>query len=510
MIRDSIRLRLTVWHIATIALLLGAFAAGTLIFLLRSARAREDSSLAYMSRAFVDGWKKERSEHAISPAVAASSAAAEFRYRDRRVVVFDSSSRPVAMSDSVPLSGALSTIGPPPRGVGLAEWAARASPAGEGSFATLQRGAEEDTQVRAHATRLTVAGQPFVVVVLGSLHAEKETAEAFAEALGVIIPLVILLAGLGGYILARASLAPVVAMARQAERTSERNLHERIPVGNPRDELGRLAVVLNGLLDRLERAFEQQQQAAEQQRNFMADASHELRTPVTAIRSAAEVALSRRDRSQEELTEALDVVRGEGLRLGRVVDDLFLLSRADAGDVPVRSELVYLEEVIQDCARAARAMATSRTISLVVPAADEAAFIGDPQLLRRLVMILLDNAIKFTPPGGEVRLVLERRPLAPQVYEIVVEDSGPGIPPEARERIFERFFRVEVARTRAAPLTHAESIGPGGREAGGAGLGLAIARWIAGAHGGSIRLDAADAAGSRFVVSLPVAQPSPR
>ncbi len=504
MIRDSIRLRLTAWHIVTIALLLGAFAAGTWVFLVRSARAREDSSLASTSQAFVDNWRTERAEHAISPAAAASSAAAEFRYRDRRIIVFDRSGRPVAMSDSVPFAtSALSTMGRQSPSVGLAEWAARASPAGQGSLITLQAGAEDDTQVRAHATRITLmAGEPFTVVVLGSLHAEKEAAESFVGALSILIPLVLVFAGLGGYLLARASLAPVVAMVRQAERTSALNLHERIPVGNPRDELGRLATVLNGLLDRLQRAFEQQHQAAERQRNFMADASHELRTPVTAIRSTAEVALSRTDRTQEELIDALDVVRGEGLRLGRVVDDLFLLSRADAGEVPVRSELVYLEEVIQDCARSARAMATSRTISMVVPLADEAAFVGDPQLLRRLVMILLDNAIKYTPSGGEVRVRLERTPLAPDAYEISVEDSGPGVPPEAREHIFERFFRVDVARTRA-PLTNAESSGIGGREAGGAGLGLAIARWIAGAHGGTVRLDATQAKGSRFVVSLP-------
>lgn len=505
MVRDSIRLRLTVWHIVVIALLLGAFSAGTWIFLVRSARARLHSSLVDTSGSFIAGWRAERAEHGATPATAASDAVAEFRYRDGQIVVFDRSGRSIAMSDSSAPEITLDTVVRTSGGLSLADWAARAPSSGDGSFTTLQRGDDEDTQVRAYARQATVAGEVFSVAVVGSLHAEGEAAEAFVEALSVIIPIVITFAGLGGYLLARASLAPVVAMARHAERTSALNLHERIPVDNPRDELGRLATVLNGLLDRLQLAFRQEQRAADQQRNFMADASHELRTPVTAIRSVAEVALSRRDRSHEELIDALDVVRGEAARLGRVVDDLFLLSRADAGEVPVRAELIYLEEVIQDCARSARAMATRRNVSLVVPLPDEAPFMGDPLLLRRLVTILLDNAIKYTPPGGEVRLLLERPAVMPQVYKIAVEDSGPGVPPEASERIFERFFRLNTARTR--PLASPSDTGE--LQAAGAGLGLSIARWIAGAHGGTVRLEATGVPGSRFVVSLPTGHPRP-
>lgn len=295
-----------------------------------------------------------------------------------------------------------------------------------------------------------MAGERFTVVVLRWLGAEDEALDAFLHALAVTIPLVLVLAAIGGYLLARASLAPVVAMARQAERTSVRNLNERLPVANPRDELGGLAVVLNGLLARLEEAFDLQQRAANQQRQFMADASHELRTPVTALCSVADVALARPDRDPTELVEALDVVRGEGRRLGRVVDDLLLLARADAGELPVRPEPLFLEELIQDCARAARAMAASRQITLIAPPADEAPLTGDPHLLRRLLMILLDNAIKYTSPGGQVQLSLTRvdTSTAECAYEIAVEDSGTGVPLEAREKIFERFFRADMARTR--------------------------------------------------------------
>jgi signal transduction histidine kinase len=283
-------------------------------------------------------------------------------------------------------------------------------------------------------------------------------------------------------------------MGRQARRISASNLDERLPVVNPRDELGGLAEVLNGLLARLEQAFAHEQRAAEQQRQFMADASHELRTPVAALSSVADVALARKDRDAGELREALDVVRGEGSRLGRLVDDLLLISRADAGELPSRREKLFLEELLQDSARAARGLAASRGVTLIAPPAEESPFIGDAHLLRRLVMILLDNAIKYTPRGGEVQLSLDRD-IALKLYRISVEDTGPGIPSWATERIFERFFRIDESRTRAAE-------GDGG--AASAGLGLAIARLTAEAHGGTVYLDETGPGGTRFVVTLPV------
>jgi signal transduction histidine kinase len=227
-----------------------------------------------------------------------------------------------------------------------------------------------------------------------------------------------------------------------------------------------------------------------QQRQFMADASHELRTPVAALSSVADVALAREDRDPGELREALDVVRGEGRRLGRLVDDLMLLARADAGELPVRKEPMFLEELLQDSARAARGLAAARGVTLSAPPADEAPFVGDADLLRRLVMILLDNAIKYTPAGGEVRLSLDRDS---ERYRISVQDSGPGVPAWAAERIFERFFRVDESRTRAAEDGGVTS----------AGLGLAIARWAAAAHGGTVQLEASGPSGARFVVTLP-------
>jgi heavy metal sensor kinase len=492
--RDSIRVRLALWHTLTVAALLGAFAVGTWLFLVRTTGARADQSLADMARAFVKVWNGVRAEEETSASSSSVVAASEFRDRDRRIVVFDRSERLVAMSDTTPLAPllsrrALSDLQQGP----VAALVRNATPASQ-TFTSLDAGGEEGAPVRAHAMRVSVDGQRFTVLTLRSLRAEDDATESFATAVSVAIPLVLLLAGLGGYLLARTSLAPVVAMGRQARRISASNLDERLPVENPRDELGGLAEVLNELLTRLEHAFEHEQRSAERQRQFMADASHELRTPVAALSSVADVALARQDRDPAELREALDVVRGEGRRLGRLVDDLLLLARADAGELPIQPERLFLEEVLHDSARAARGLATSRGISLIAPPAEEAPFVGDAHLLRRLVMILLDNAIKYTPPGGEVRLSLQCD-RAGERYRISVDDTGPGVPDWAAERIFERFFRADESRTRSANDDGTVSS---------AGLGLPIARWIAEVHGGTLHLDATGASGSRFVLSLPV------
>jgi signal transduction histidine kinase len=493
-LRDSIRVRLAFWHTLTVAALLVTFAVGTRIFLVRTIGARADQSLADMARGFVDVWKGVPAEDEARGGVSAAAAASEFRERDRRIVVFDGAGRLIAMSDTTARWPALSRRALSDLQRGPVAALLQHATSQNLTFTTLDAGREDRAPVRALAMHVLVDGQPFRVLALRSLHAEQEATESFAAAVMVAIPLVLLLAGLGGYLLARASLAPVVAMGLQAQRISAGNLHERLPVKNPRDELGGLSEMLNGLLSRLEHAFEQQRRSAEQQRQFMADASHELRTPVAALSSVADVALARKDRDPGELREALDVVRGEGRRLGRLVDDLMLLARVDAGELPIRREPLFLEELLQDSARAARGLAASRGVTLIAPPAEEAPFVGDADLLRRLVMILLDNAIKYTLPGGEVRLSLDRDG-ADERYRINVEDTGPGVPSWATERIFERFFRVDESRTRTAddPARMAS-----------AGLGLPIARWTAEAHGGTLSLDATGPSGSRFVVTLPM------
>jgi signal transduction histidine kinase len=259
-------------------------------------------------------------------------------------------------------------------------------------------------------------------------------------------------------------------------------------VANPRDELGRLAETFNELLARLEASLDQQRQ-------FMADASHELRTPVTIARTAARVALQQPTRAEGEYRETLDIVEQETIRLSRIVDDMFTLTRADAGNYPMRLTPMYLDEVVDDAVRAARVMGASRGISVEVACVHPAPFAGDEDLIRRLIINVLDNAIRFSPASGTVRVALDR---AGDEYALSVSDQGPGIAADAQAKIFERFYRVTAARTHE---------GDGG--GGGAGLGLALAKWIAQAHGGDIRLATSSRLGSTFVMMLPVVVGAP-
>jgi len=313
-------------------------------------------------------------------------------------------------------------------------------------------------------------------------------------ALGWLVPITIALASAGGYFLARKNLAPVADMTRRADRISESTLHDRLAVQNPADELGRLAATLNRLLDRLDLAFERQ-------RRFIADASHELRTPLAILQGESEVALASPSRTPEEYRESLSALQHEARRLARIVEDMFTLSRADAGQYPVNSRPLYLDEVVADCAHSVRTLAAAKSIALEVESGGELLFSGDESLLSRMLLNLLDNAIKYTPGGGKVAVAVRATVAGAQ---ITVTDSGPGIPREFQSRIFERFFRVDQARTRA----HS----PPGGSAGGAGLGLSIAKWIAEAHGGALHLTRSDPGGTVFSVMLPAESviPPPR
>lgn len=217
----------------------------------------------------------------------------------------------------------------------------------------------------------------------------------------------------------------------------------------------------------------------------MADASHELRTPVAIVRGEADVALSREDRDPASLRESLRVVGEEGRRLSRIVEDLFTLARADAGQHPLVPADLYLDELVEECVRAYQSLAAERGIRLSCRSPVEVAYRGDEALLRRMVLNLLDNAPKHTASAGSVEVALTS---APGAVRIEVRDTGSGIPPAARAHVFERFYRADVARTRAR---------------GGAGLGLPIARWIAESHHGSLVLADTGPHGTTFVASLP-------
>jgi heavy metal sensor kinase len=296
----------------------------------------------------------------------------------------------------------------------------------------------------------------------------------------------LLLASLGGYFLARKSLAPVAAMASQARCMGAGSLEDRLAVANERDELGQLALSFNQLLERIEKSFEQQ-------RRFVADASHELRTPVAILRGETEVTLARPERSAEEYRETLAILRDESRRLARIIEDLFMLTRADTGQYPLALRDGYLDEFAAEALLRARSLALAKNITLTSSIEPDLPISADEALLGRMLLNLLDNAIKYSPPNSKVELICRRQG---ENYEVSVSDNGPGIPDNLQPRIFERFFRADKARSRAEGYS------------GGAGLGLAIARWIAEVHHGRLELARSDSSGSTFTIRLPAPKPN--
>ena len=242
------------------------------------------------------------------------------------------------------------------------------------------------------------------------------------------------------------------------------------------DELGQLTRAFNRLLDRLGTALQLQRQ-------FMADASHELRMPVCVIQTATEVTLQQPARTDGEYREALSIINEQSARLGRMVENMLVLARADAGGYHMSKRLLYLDELVSECVRAASVMAGEQHIQLLSSLQPDVAIVGDDALLQQLVTNLLDNALHHTPPDGVGRVSVDISSTA----IIRVADTGSGIPEPDRERIFERFVRLDPARSATS----------------GAGLGLPIARWIAEQHQGTLSLEESDR-GSLFVVRLPL------
>ena len=306
----------------------------------------------------------------------------------------------------------------------------------------------------------------------------RQTLRTLAAIIATAIPCAVGLAIIGGYLLAGRVLAPVGVMADTARRITAESIDARLPVSDSADEFGRLATVFNETLSRLDAAFEQL-------RRFTADASHELRTPLTAMRSVGEVALHR-PLSTEGYREVIGSMLEEVDRLTRLVENLLLLTRAEAGRIPLTRASVDLRELVAGVSDGLRVLAEEKNQELTVELGAPVAVEGDATVLRQGMTNLLHNAIKFTPAKGAIRVTVKSTVTGDAVIE--VQDSGPGIPAANQQRIFERFYRVDQARS---------------RDTGGTGLGLAIARWAVEASGGRIELESAAGQGALFRVVLP-------
>lgn len=300
--------------------------------------------------------------------------------------------------------------------------------------------------------------------------------------LAVTTPAFALIAGLLGWWLAGRALAPIGAMADAAEGIGGSEVRSRLPIADPEDELGRLGTRFNALLERLEATFGQQRQ-------FLADAAHELRTPAARMLSQVEMMLA--DESDPARHAALALLADDLRRSAVLLGALLQLARTDAGEEPATRDALFLDDLALEEFNRAQALARARGVQLVTGRMDETPVHGDPESLSRTVGNLLDNAIRYTPAGGSVTLQVWCED-ASGVLE--VRDTGIGLGSEERTRVFERFFRGGRARQLAPE---------------GTGLGLAIAQAILRQHGGSIELETRDGRGTRATMRLPLQRPVP-
>jgi heavy metal sensor kinase len=337
----------------------------------------------------------------------------------------------------------------------------------------------ESDPLRMLTARVDVKGVPYSVQVATPLSGFYAMLHRFGWLLVWSIPAVLLISTAAGYWLSRRALAPVDEITNTARSLGALDLTRRLSVPRTGDELQRLSETLNQMIGRLEAAFRKNTQ-------FTGDASHELRTPISVIRTTAELAL-RRNRTTQDYEHALQQILNEAERTSALIENLMMLARADSGAEVLHLTGVNLRESLEEACLQGRLLAGPRQVQFAWEIPDrELPVKGDPGALRRLFLILIDNALKYTPASGRVSVSVERND---GFVTGEVRDTGIGIAPEDLPNIFERFYRADRARS---------------RDLGGAGLGLAIARWIADAHGASIQVESAPGQGSVFRVRIPL------
>ena len=359
----------------------------------------------------------------------------------------------------------------------------------------LERVVLSGVALRLYSRPLSIGRSPLALVqVARPIGPTEDALTTLRLVLSAGIAASMLLATLLGLLVARAALRPIDRLTREAEQIGMSQDFGRRVTSKGADEVGRLATTFNEMLGQLQSAYAALQTvndrlaaALESQRRFVADASHELRTPLTTVRGNASLLGRFEHLTPEDRHAVVEQIATESERMSRLVGDLLTLARADAGQV-LRHEPMSLGPLLQNVAQQARTLAEGKVSVSVVSLAD-GTVMGDPDALRQLLLILLDNAIKYTPPGGSVTVGLrtESRSGSAGVARISVVDTGIGIARADLPHVFERFYRADRAR-----------------QTGGTGLGLAIGKWIAEAHGGSITVESETGSGSIFTITLPL------
>jgi heavy metal sensor kinase len=327
---------------------------------------------------------------------------------------------------------------------------------------------------------INVGGSSYDVVVATAMDDFERAVDRFELTLYFAVPFFLVVAGLGGYWLSRRALTPVDEITQAARNIGAQDLGKRLTVHRTGDELERLADTLNGMLGRLEAAFQRITK-------FTADASHELRTPVSVMRASAEIAL-RKPRSEEEYRETLGQILHESERLSQLIEQLLILARSDAGSAVLPMIRTNLAEPLRSACQQASMLAGEKQLAFSERVPERPLWVqGDSVALERLFLVLLDNAVKYTPDGGRIEVNLNSED---GFAVAAICDTGIGVSSEDLPHIFERFYRADRART---------------RDSGGSGLGLAIGSWVAQVHGGEIRVQSEPSRGSCFEVRLPLA-----
>jgi heavy metal sensor kinase len=349
---------------------------------------------------------------------------------------------------------------------------------GQNQYSNRSAHLADGTPLRMVSRRHVLDGHPILIRLAYSLRPIWGRFQEFGAASLLALPIVLVLAGIAGYLLTGSALAPLQEMAGRAERITSESLHERLPAGEAGDELDHLARVFNNLLARLEQSFEQL-------RRFTSDASHELRTPLASIRSVGEVAL-RKNGNREQYRDTIGSMLEEVNRLTALVDSLLTISRADAGRIQLHPTVFPVMGLAREAAALFEVLAEEKCLQIAIEGDEGVSLTGDRVFLRQALVNIIHNAVKYSPAGGAISVKVQEDPAGS--IQVEVADTGPGIAPEHFARIFDRFYRVDESRS---------------RQFGGAGLGLSIAQWAVRVHGGDIRLLPTPGRGCTFQICLP-------
>jgi heavy metal sensor kinase len=456
----SIKFRFTIWYLLVLAVLLIALSAGVFFYLWQSLYQNLDDSLILRS-----------TQLCCIQDILANIRQGELQEELGEIVIlyFYSGDQLVQVS---------------PRGVSIAlsDGLISQAIAGRSSFTNARTAEGERVRVLAVPINISIVGppltiQPAALVVARSTKQIDQALVSLVRTLAIAVPLALAVAAGGGIFLARRALKPVDKIAQTAQEIEESDLSRRISV-NTKDELGRLAAILNAMIGRLERAFQRQKQ-------FTSDASHELRAPLAVIEAESTLALQK-ERPAIDYRQSLETISQESKQMSSLVDQLLTLARADAGKEQWNFAEVDLGKLITNLGTDVEVLCQEKGLSFQLGQIEDLVVKGDEARLRELFMNLLDNAIRYTPTPGTVSMSLRREG---QMAVVAITDTGVGIPAEDIPFIFERFYRVDKSRSRAE---------------GGTGLGLAICRHIVEAHGGKIEVESQVGAGSTFSVWLPL------